>query len=348
MSWPDVVFPRATPPPWLAEGVPHSEYHADAFFDGPPALSRSVACRLLNESPLHAWASHPRLGGCAKADDTAASDMGSLIHGLLLGEAAEVAICTIPARDSKGKLREASPAYGLEAALRASLLTPEMIPARDWKTQDAQQFKEKARLEGKLPVLLHDYTAAMAIVDPLRNQLDEVTEGAFSEAAKEVTALWESGGVLCKARMDALHLGRGLIIDLKFLANAHPVAFGRSMVRYGYDLQRASYLEAVGTCHPELAGRMDFQFLLIEVDPHSKVPVRLGDRFVISSPVLAGSKKGLGEARWSRAKALWKRCLDSGSWPAYEAAPIEAAPWELTEELNAGLAAGGDPSWMGD
>ncbi|HKV10739.1 MAG TPA: PD-(D/E)XK nuclease-like domain-containing protein [Thermoanaerobaculia bacterium] len=276
---------------------------------------------------MHAWAAHPRLGGCAVADDTAASDLGTLIHGFLLGEAAEIEIIRI--HTNKNKIGPT-------------------VPATDYRTKEAQELRDAAREAGKLPVLEHVYEAALAIVDPLRNQLDEVTEGAFSESVKEVTALWESGGVLCKARMDALHLGRGLVIDLKFLANAHPVAFGRSMVRYGYDLQHASYLEAVGTCHPELAGRVDFQFLLIEVDPHSKVPARLGDRFVISSPVLAGSKKGLGEARWARAKAKWRACLESGSWPAYEAAPIEAAPWELQDELNAGLSSGGDPSWLND
>lgn len=299
----------------LLEGVPHAEYHRDAFHDGPPALSRSIACKLLNESPLHAWAAHPRLGGCARADDTAASDLGSLIHGFLLGEAQEVEIIRVHTNKN-----------GIGPT----------VPAENWRTKEAQELRDAAREAGKMPLLEHVYEAALAIVDPLRNQLDEVTEGAFSEAAKEVTALWESGGVLCRARMDALHLGRGLILDLKFLANAHPADFGRSMLKAGYDMQMASYIEAVAAVHPELADSLRFQFLLVEVNVKTRIPIRLGDRFIITAPQIGASMLTRGQARWENARDRWRACLESGNWPAYETPePIEAP--DVMQAVGAGL-----------
>jgi len=347
----------------LLRDVPHHIYHSDqvdewqidpedeATGPGAPRLSRSVAVRLLNESPLHAWGAHPKLGGKPPADNTAASDAGSLLHGLLQGHGADVVVCMIPARDSKGLLREASPAFELEGALRASLVKTNeefgLIPAANWLTEDAKRFRRTARAEGELPVLLHDLVQAEKVVPALREQLDYETEGAFSECEHELTALWEADGVACKARLDGLALKRALILDLKFVADAHPGAFGRSMRANGYDMQSAANREGVEAVHPELAGRVDWQPVCVEVDPRTRIPVQIGGKFVISLPRIGATMRDLGEQRWRRARSQWKRCLEENHWPGYDAsAAIEARSFEQEDEMRYQLARAEEVEWI--
>src|SRR5690349_3320020 len=70
--------------------VPESEYHADAF-GAELRLSVSIAQDLVLESAAHAYLHHPRLGGESRVP-TKEMDRGSLIHKLLLGKGADVAV----------------------------------------------------------------------------------------------------------------------------------------------------------------------------------------------------------------------------------------------------------------
>jgi hypothetical protein len=301
----------------LLRGVSHADYHRDVIAatsstqgaedatQAPPRLSRSIATRLLNESPLKAWAAHPRLGGQADAD-TAATGAGSLFHALLAGGEGPQFV---------------------------------RVDADDYRTNKAKDARDAALRDGFIPVLARVLDGALAVVGPLVAQLDEETDGAWSEADKEVTALWDANGTACKARLDALHLGRGLIMDPKFTYSAHPDGFGRSMRPNGYDLQQAFSIAAVEAAHPELAGRVGFQFILVEVD-HGRMPVQIRGRFVTSLPRVGETMADLGRQRMRRAISLWRRCLEDGYWPSYDTSnPIEARSYELEDEMSHQLAA---------
>lgn len=278
----------------LLKGVTHAQYHQDDL-PGSPRFSRSIAVQLLQQSPLHAWSSHPKLGGQPieepeeDAQVQARMDTGSLLHMLLLGAGVEVAV----------------------------------VDADSWRTNAAKNAREEARANGLLPVLAGKYYAAQVTAKAIRESLRRY--GVHLEAYEaEATALWESGGVASRARMDLLNLGLGEVADLKVVDRINLRAFEASVERYGLDIQAASYTEAVETCHPAIAGRVSFEFLLVErLPPHDVAIVTL-------SPALVD----LGGQKWRRARSTWARCLESGVWPGFgRVEPIEARPWQLEAEL---------------
>jgi hypothetical protein len=113
-----------------------------------------------------------------------------------------------------------------------------------------------------------------------------------------------------------------------------PGAFKRSMGYNGLAIQAWLYTSAVEACFPELAGRVNFRFLLC--DPKSL------DVAVI--PV-GGSMMSLGEMQCKRAMKLWAEALATNRWPGYgEVSPAEASSFALTAEMEHGFG-NGDPDW---
>lgn len=306
----------------LLLNVSHGDYHGDNF-EGSPRLSRSIAVRLLHQSPLHAWTAHPKLGGMPieepeeDAQVQARLDTGSLIHQLLLGSGPELVEIYIHGDKKKGQ----DPA--------------QLYPAATYATKEAQELRDAARAVGALPVIPAKLEAAKQAASALRRRLEQygVPLAAYSP---EVTALWESGGVASKVRMDGLLLSQGSILDLKVVDRINLGAFERSVQAFGLDIQSAVYPEAVEAAHPPLAGRASVTFSLLErLPPHDVALVSL-------SPALVD----LGAQRWARARGIWRRCLDSGIWPGFGVqAPIEAKPWDLEKEFAASLSAAGEPAW---
>jgi hypothetical protein len=338
----------------LLRGVAHQRYHMDVIVSdpslegiwdpsrfGPPRLSRSLAVTLLSRSPLHAWHQHPRLGGGLAETPTRSLEGGSLIHALLLGEGPQIAVAMIPAKDGRGKPRKASPAYELEDALRASLTGAKLIPASDWKTDDAQRFRAAARERGSLPVLAHDLAEAEEAVAQIRTRLEAVGV-PLAACEPEVTILW-SNGVACKTRPDLVEMmvsPAGLpavAYDLKVVEEINEAAFEATIDRYGLDMQHAAAVEGLAAVYPELSGRIDLLFVVVEKKPPYDVMVK-----GLSKPW-----QSLGESRWNRAKKLWKECLESNRWPGVGLRPpAELRPYLLEREM---IARGEieDPDWMG-
>lgn len=292
--------------PQLLKGVPHETYHADVF-EGPPRLSRSVAVKILQQSPLHAKQAHPRLSDAPAEEPVeepaaqARLDTGSLLHLLLLGVGQQVAV----------------------------------VEANDWRKDAAKDAREEARSSGLLPVLRPKYEAALVTASAIRASL--LRYGVELQAyEREVTALWEGGGVACKARMDALLLSRGEILDLKVQEKISLRSFEWGIVPFGLHIQAHTYQEALETAVPEVAGRVSVRFALVErFPPYDVALVPLAPNYV-----------DFGRQQWERARGVWRRCLESGAWPGFgEQAPIEARPHQLEEEFSKTLEAQGEPDW---
>lgn len=308
----------------LLRDVSHAAYCTDDL-PGCPHFSRSVALTLLQKSPLHAWYGHPKLGGNHVADNTDASDTGSLIHSLLLGSGPEIVVADY----------------------------------KDWRTNAAKEIRDTAREAGRIPILAAQWEAVQVAGSILRKNV-EALGVPLDDCEREVTILWEAGGSACKARMDLLCLAVDVpegpdahlsgdpraplrqhfpvtsarIWDLK-ITSLTAERFRHQLVPYGLDIQAHSYAEAVAAVYPEIAGRIEFEFILCEPEPPYSVAI----------VPLGGSLKGLGEKRWNRALNIWRECLAGGTWPGYgRQEPAEAPTWALdTEELAAIAAA--EPDW---
>lgn len=266
------------------------EYHADPC--DTPSLSASIAHVLDSQSPMHAYTMHPRLGGVARPP-TKAFDLGSLSHALLLGNGKDIAI----------------------------------IDAPDYRTKAAQAARDQARDDGKVPVLVTAHEEAVEVTDTLRQRFADL--GLVLNGKSEVAAFWtentyDGTPVQCRGMMD--HLKAPVVYDLKSCRSAHLDSCRKHVDAYGYDIQRAAYVSAMETLHPEFAGRIDFVFIFYELSPPFAVtPVRL-----------SGAFRDLGRRRWKRAVNTWAQCLGANRWPAYVDSITELEPpkWAMSNDME--------------
>lgn len=285
--------------------VSEEEYFRDPC--SVPSLSQSIANVLLSKSPLHAWTEHPRLGNAPAEDDeepeqrkeTAATQRGKIVHKLLLGKGAKVAIIS-----------------GFD----------------NWKKKAAQKLRDAAKAAGQVPVLERVYEEYQSAAETIKANLateygvDLDDPDSESEVAIEWTEEGVRGPVTCRGRMDKVNRKRGLILDVKTIHSAHPDVCGKHAVDFGHDIQECAYNSALSKLHPELAGRIEMLFLNVEVKPP----------FAIYPGPLDGELRMLGEQRWHRAVFVWEECLRTNRWPAYanRITPIRAPGWAVTRWME--------------
>lgn len=215
------------------------DYHADALPEaltgGRPSLSNSLAKVLLDRSPAHAYARHPRLGG-APQQDTMVFSRGKLAHKLLLGKGAEVVV----------------------------------IDAADWRSEEAREARDAAWAEGKIPTLKDAYVTAVEAAEVVRGKLAKrgVVLGGESELQLAWTEVRHGEPVWCRGMLDHLVIDgdRATIYDLKTTRDASPRACANAIIKYGYDTQRAAYTRAVERLYPQVS-RVDFKFIFAETEP---------------------------------------------------------------------------------
>jgi hypothetical protein len=270
-------------------------YHALAT--PTPALSSSIARILLASSPLHAWYAHPALNPAGVREEREAYDIGTAAHALLLeGSAARVVI----------------------------------VDAKDWRGKAAQEQRDAAYTEGKLPLLAAKWLDVQSMVAAARGQLaahERPTPLTAGQA--EQTLVWQEGDVWCKARLDWLHEGARYVDDYKTTsASANPETWCRNVFPSGVAIQAAFYLRGVRTL---LGYDAAFRFVVQETyPPYALSVVGLGPDALV-----------LAEKKVIFALDLWRDCLARGEWPGYptRTAYADLPPWEeaswIARELRA-------------
>lgn len=225
-----------------------TDYYADNL-GTVPRLSQSVANKLLNESPYHAWASHPRLGGEQKRPSQAMLT-GSLIHSLV---------------------------EGVDHGIR-------VIEADSYRTKAAQEERDYAIDCGELPVLREKYDELVEAA----KKIHERAKGFgfdLSAMSPEVSILWDETTltghrVACKGRLDCWD-GAAIVVDLKTTSDASVAACVKSIAERDYDLQAAAYIAAVESERPSMMGRVWFINLFVETTwPHLMTPVEMDESFL--------------------------------------------------------------------
>jgi len=296
---PAVPVPELPPPPPLATGiyldVSHDRYHDDPAER--PSLSSSIAKIIAERSAFKAWHAHPRLGKLTHRSGTKASNGGSILHNLTLGIGQDIVV----------------------------------VDSDAFRTKDAKAQRAAAIAAGKVPIVKAKFEALQEMAEQLRARM--AAKGVTLVGKREVTAIWERDGILCRCRFDHLADDALIIEDLKFVADASTEAFTTSMIAHGYDIQWAAYIEAIETLLPEVAGRVRMRFVAVECDeddPANEVNVIEPD----------GTMRELGLRRWRRAKGVWRQCLAAGVeekfWPGYAAGVVKvgAPAWALNREME--------------
>lgn len=159
------------------------EYHgqpADAL-----SMGSSDAVVLTESTPAHLRASW-----IGEQEDSAASDLGTIIHSLLLE----------PHREEKAIV---------------------LVNADDWRTKAAREQRDEARAKGKTPLLERDIAKARAAVEAVMNNPIAAALMQKGQAEKSWFAKDKDTGLYRKARPDWFTDDR-IIVDLKTVSSAAP------------------------------------------------------------------------------------------------------------------------------
>ena len=205
------------------------EYHSDV--DG-PRLSQSLATVCVNQSALHAWQLHPKLGAFDYSYEPHTDD-GTIIHSLILepdsNDILEIDPSTIRTKDGK--------------------------PAKSpFATEEGKQMRDSALAAGRIPLLSEPLGVYRYKAKAIRQRLE--AQGVLFDGDSEVVIYWTeetpSGPVRCRCRIDHLIVTTDgvRVVDLKTTKDAHPRSLKRSIWEYGYDIQHAAYIRAVTAVHP--------------------------------------------------------------------------------------------------
>jgi hypothetical protein len=271
--------------------MPELDYHGDPAPQ--PSLSRSIAKLLIEASPAHAYAQHPRLGGAAPtgpASGDDAMDIGTAAHAMFL-EGLNTAEC-IPV-DSY------------------STNSPTM------KASEAKALRDAARANGKIPLKSKQYNAALNVFEALEQFRSKT--GLFTAGKPEQTIVWDEGDHWARARIDWLPDDPAApLLDLKTTGGLATVAgWGRTCWQFGADLQAAMYPRGCEFLRGEAPDGM--LFCVVETDPPFAIRVFGLDPVAIE----------VGQAKAAAARAAWVQCMRAQQWPSYPLEPewIFPPPW---------------------
>lgn len=119
----------------------------------------------------------------------------------------------------------------------------------------------------------------------------------------ELSVFGNIWGVDVKCRPDWLRED-GIVVDLKTTDNASPSAFAKSCASYRYHVQAAYYTDILATIGQDIKA---FVFIAVE----KTAPYAVGVYEIDAEAIEAGREA------YQRNLDTYKRCMESGHWPAY-------------------------------
>lgn len=268
--------------------IPSDVYHLDPCPE--PSLSSSGIHRLLEYTPAHFAACHPRLTQWPDApeDTSDAMDLGTVVHKLVLGAGMQFQV---------------------------------IDGYNDWRKDAAKALREEARANGLIPMLRHKFDEAERIAEYAIEGLKK-RFGGWPLGRSEVAMIWqrqtEEGPAWCRALDDHLIDDRHTILDLKTTALSLSDRDIEKKIAYGLDIQAAHYLDGYETLRPEAQGRAKFAFVFVEtVPPYGVRTAYMPEHWLtLVRPALY------------RESATFAKCLATNTWPGWDTfAQVHIPQW---------------------
>lgn len=188
-----------------------------------------------------------------------------------------------------------------------------------WGGAGSKKRKEEALATnaGKTAVNQSEWDMCMRIRDAV---FESEAAGPVLSALthNEVAVFWEdvNTGIACKAKMDGVAAGAGVITDLKTTLDASPDGFARTVEKFHYDLQASFYLSGWNN----VAGseyRCD-TFLFIAVEKEHPYDVCVYD--------MPPEWIAIGREKYLEALERYKDCVKRDYWPGYSDKVITLRP----------------------
>lgn len=271
----------------IHNAVPMEDYLADPC--DPFSLSSSIANVMLTRSGLHARQAHPKLSPAYSPDDSARAELGSAAHRALLERTFDGIV---------------------------------WIPFDNYKKGAAQDMRDQARAEKKIPVLaaLEKTLVQMVLVASDTLSENEDIKIDLKDGDVEQTVIWLESGCYCRARPDWMSRDRRVLLNYKTARSAEPSQFVRSMASQGYDFSAAFYERGMRS----VGSRSEEFFLAQEIEPP----------YACSLVGLDPSMRNIADHKVNQAISLWIQAVKNGVWRGYPNRVHYASPtpWQLAED----------------
>lgn len=270
----------------LVRDLDEATYHAHH------SLSSTGAKTLLKSPARYLYErEHPKVSD--------AFDLGSVVHGMVLGTGWPVVVVPDDLLASNGAA----------------------------STKAAKDFIAAAREAGRIPMLSKEHAEARAMADAvLRLPVARVLfESATGES--ETSAFWTDTdtGVDCRARFDriARTRSRTLLVDLKTCQDANPSTFGTTAAKFGYHLQAWWYRDGYQRVVDDPETPVFLHVLVEKSAPYLASVVQLDEAAL-----------ALGGTQAMRARRLFRQYTDAAEWPGYSAEiqPVTLPRWAYQDE----------------
>lgn len=218
----------------------------------------------------------------------------------------------------KGNKKAATPALVNGTLLHDLILEPGLLqdcfavaPDVDRRTKEGKAAHADflAESEGKTILTAADFDMVLGMADAV---LAHPTARKILESARcEESIYWTEQDELAKCRPDIWRPEISVCGDLKSTVSADPDKFLRQSYNLGYHISAAWYLRGIEA----ETGERPQTWAWIAVEKDAPYPVVV---FTASDELLAK-----GDEECDRAIEIYKRCRDSGHWPAYTDRIIE-------------------------
>lgn len=275
--------PEQVHPAWKGLGVYSAEelsleqYHADVVPGG--SLSSSGARKLLDPS-CPAQFRYDREHPQAPKKEF---EIGHAAHKFVLGEGPELAVIDYP----------------------------------DWKKKDAQNQRDDAYAEGKVPLLTKDHDMVQAMAEAIRQHPVAGPLFESGSGVAEQSLYWAdpTTGTICRARPDWLKQYPDLMlcVDYKTAAKADPTAVSKAIAERNYHMQDPWYVDGIQAVIGQPA-----RFLFVF---QSKTAP-----YLITVRELSDADRAIGRAKNAHALRTYARCTKDDEWPDWTG-PVDQIPY---------------------
>lgn len=216
--------------PGFYPGFPERHYHADPC--PMPSLSSTVSVALIEQSPAHAKAMHPRLTPQDLPEPSTARDMGSAVHSFAFGGAEVV-----------------------------------MGEFNDYRSKDARAFREAAYAANQIPLLADAVPLAADMAAAVKPVIASLLGDDYDP---ECVIAWTEGSTWLRTMIDGLSRDRRTWVNLKTTKGSCDRE--ASLARFyseAHDMQAGFECRGLDALDPAGKGRRTGYYVNIEqAEPH--------------------------------------------------------------------------------
>jgi hypothetical protein len=208
--------------------------------------------------------------------------------------------------------RKESHAFDLGKAAHIAILEPHRLESSVMRGPDDRrgnkwkEAQDEAAARGAILLTSGDYEQALLIRD-LADTVPELQVMRKGEVFVETSAyhIDEETGALVKCRPDLYNKTHGLMLDVKNMTSASPMAFQKSVGEYGYHVQHAMYSDVWAR-----GAEMTVDAFFFVVFEKSEPPV-------VAVYELSSTAVAEGYAIYRQALQRYSDCLKADDWPGY-------------------------------